>query len=340
LESADPQKFHVAPSADGQTLAAWLRRCLVDRAWSQVDRLIRGRHVTIHGNLCVDSARRLRAGEVVHVFRLARPSPPTERLIIVAYLDTQIVVVEKPPGITSVRHHSEKSWSPRRRQVQPTLEDLIPRLIDRAGGKARRRPDRRRRSAGVFPVHRLDRDTSGLMVFARTAAAKKNLEQQFRRHETERRYLAVVEGSIADQTIESHLVRNRGDGRRGSSGAAGKGKRAVTHVRTIEHLAGRTLVECRLETGRTHQIRIHLAEAGHPVCGETVYAAGHKRRPGEFRAPRLALHAAELGLVHPVTGKSLRFTMPLPEDLDRFVRHLRRCVHGAGAMEQPGEGPS
>jgi 23S rRNA pseudouridine1911/1915/1917 synthase len=199
----------------------------------------------------------------------------------------------------------------------------------------------RRGARGVPPpvraVHRLDRDTSGIMVFARTHAAERNLAEQFRRHTTHRRYLTIVEGKIEAQTITSHLVRDRGDGRRGSAEQSGgkidpgSGKLAVTHVKPIEVLkadarsGGYSLVQCQLETGRTHQIRIHLSENGHPVCGEKVYRQPRfgKMPADKSGAPRLALHAAELGFVHPVTGKTLRFQAALPPDLAEFWKRLK-----------------
>jgi 23S rRNA pseudouridine1911/1915/1917 synthase len=179
----------------------------------------------------------------------------------------------------------------------------------------------------VRPVHRLDRETSGLMAFARTVPAERNLGQQFRQHTTHRRYLAIVHGTLdKPQTIESTLVRDRGDGRRGSGAEDDAGKRAVTHVKPLEALGDYTLVECRLETGRTHQIRIHLSECGHPLCGDKVY-----RQPlagpaiaDKSGAPRLALHAFELHVEHPISGKSLEFRMDLPRDLSQFLARLRK----------------
>src|SRR5207245_3277608 len=136
-------------------------------------------------------------------------------------------------------------------------------------------------------------------------------------------------GRAEAQRIASRLVRDRGDGRRGSTTLPGVGKEAVTHVEVVERLAGYTLVACRLETGRTHQIRIHLAELGHPVCGEKVYnrKPGGEPEPDESGAPRLALHATELGFVHPVTGEAMHWTMPLPPDLHAFLERLRSRVH-------------
>ena len=151
---------------------------------------------------------------------------------------------------------------------------------------------------------------------------------------------------MEEQTIESHLVRDRGDGRRGSTTLPNVGQRAVTHVRPLEYLDGYTLVECRLETGRTHQIRIHLAEAGHPLCGEKVYSQPlfKKRIADRSGAQRQALHAAELGFKHPITGEELMFKTPLPEDMSRLLVKLRaggrshrspnaQARHGLAAIE-------
>ncbi len=164
------------------------------------------------------------------------------------------------------------------------------------------------------------------MVFARSIKAERSLGQQFRSHTVHRVYWAVVRGRVEPRTITSRLVSDRGDGRRGSSDRQGQGKRAVTHVKPLEHFSGYTLVECRLETGRTHQIRIHMAECGHPVCGDRVY--GRQRPVGTATDPgsaqRLALHAVELGIRHPVTGAELKYTMPLPVDLATFVAQLRK----------------
>jgi 23S rRNA pseudouridine1911/1915/1917 synthase len=181
-------------------------------------------------------------------------------------------------------------------------------------------------------VQRLDKETSGLLVFARSVAAERGLGKQFHRHTVVRRYLAVVPGKVAPQRVVSHLVRDRGDGRRGSAVSEGVGKEAITHIEVVEQLKVYTLLGCRLETGRTHQIRIHLAELGHPVCGEKVYdrTPGGEPRPDRSGAPRLALHAAELGFVHPVTGEPMHWTMPLPPDLQALVESLR---------EPPGRAP-
>jgi 23S rRNA pseudouridine1911/1915/1917 synthase len=178
----------------------------------------------------------------------------------------------------------------------------------------------------VRAVHRLDKETSGLVVFARTIAAERHLGRQFRAHTVERCYRAIVRGRARSQRIESRLVQDRGDGRRGSSAAFGDGQRAVTHVRVVETLGACTLVECRLETGRTHQVRIHLGEAGTPICGDHVYDRPLHGRPFPDASgmSRIALHAASLGFTHPATGKRMNWTSPLPEDMEALLHKLRK----------------
>jgi 23S rRNA pseudouridine1911/1915/1917 synthase len=310
----------VSEQQAGVTLAALLRLRLPELSWSQAKRLVETRHVTLDGEVCLDPARRLRAGIVVEL--LGRPAAPLRQheLLTLRHLDEHVVVVEKPSGVATVRHPAERAWTARRKALHPTLEDLIPGLIARKEGRRQKGPLPRLRA-----VHRLDKDTSGLVVFARTVVAERELGRQFKAHTVARRYLAVVAGYVAAQRIATRFVRDRGDGRRGSTALPDIGKEAVTFVEVIEQLPGYTLLACRLETGRTHQIRIHLAERGHPVCGDKVYhiKPDGTLRPDLSRAPRLALHAADLGFSHPVTGDELHWAMPLPPDLKEFLSRLR-----------------
>ncbi len=313
--------FRVLPRQVDMSLAAAMREWLPGVPWSRIHKLIRGRYVSLNGNACVDAGRRLRLQDVAKLHAAPLPAPPKPRDVTVLYLDEHLVVVDKPSGLTTVRHREEKHVPKRRRQLQPTLDELLPGIIAKIEKKRRR---------GLPPpvraVHRLDRDTSGLLVFARTAVAERGLMEQFRHHTTRRKYLAFIHGYLPAQTIESYLVRDRGDGRRGSTDNPNLGKLAITHVKPVERLGKYTLVECRLETGRTHQIRIHLAEAGHPVCGEKIYDRPKfgKPRPDDSGAPRLALSAVELGFIHPVTGEAMNFEVPLPKDLTDFLYELRR----------------
>jgi 23S rRNA pseudouridine1911/1915/1917 synthase len=165
----------------------------------------------------------------------------------------------------------------------------------------------RRAGASVFVVHRLDLDTSGLLVFAKTPSANSALAERFRTHDVRREYLAVVEGAVAwdERTIDAPL----------------RGKRAVTNVSVVERVgAVATEIRCRLETGRTHQIRLHLAGLAHPVLGD----AQHGRRTS-IDPPRMALHATVLGFIHPRTGEPIELSSPWPPDLAPWLEELRRA---------------
>ncbi len=297
-----------------KTLAAFLRASLPGESWSGVRRLIETRRAKINGELCIDPARRVHEGETVEVLPRPAAKPQQPEQVTIRHLDEHVVVAEKPSGINTVRHPAERAWTQRRKALSPALEDVVPRLIQKQEGRLQKWPPPRLRV-----VQRLDKETSGLVVFARTVTAERGLGKQFHAHTVHRRYLAIVPGYVPKRTIRSHLVRDRGDGRRGSTALPEQGKEAVTHVEPVERLPGYTVVACRLETGRTHQIRIHLAELGHPVCGEKVYGP----RTDDSGAPRLALHAAELGFKHPASGEEMRWDMPLPPDLARFVERLR-----------------
>jgi 23S rRNA pseudouridine1911/1915/1917 synthase len=313
--------FRVLPRQVGQTIAAALRDWLPGQSWTQLKKLLEARRIMVSGNLCTDVGRRLKLQDVVKLLPHPMAAPPREDDVKVIYLDSQVIVVDKPSGITSTRHSEEQNWSPRRRQVQPTLDELLPSIIaKREGRRGKGKP------LPVRAVHRLDRDTSGIMVFARTHAAEIHLAQQFRRHTTDRRYLAIAHGDVKEQTIESRLVRDRGDGRRGSTPLPNAGKKSTTHFKPVEKFAGYTLVECRPETGRTHQIRIHLSEAGHPLCGEKVYLQPLFRPAlkDTSGAPRLALCAVELEFEHPVSSKRLHFEIPLAKDLADFIARVKK----------------
>lgn len=330
----DPIQFIVSPQEAGHTLAKVLRSRLGGPSWNEVRKLIAARRVKVGDAICSDDARRLKENESVVLLEHPKPLPRVahpERLVV-RHLDEHVVVVEKPAGVNTVRHPAEWEWSDQRRQLDPTLADLtLWAIAHKLNRPAKELPFLR-------VVQRLDKETSGLVVYARTVVAERELGRQFKLHTVVRRYLAVVPGIFSPRTITSNLVPDRGDGRRGSTTLPGVGKEAVTHVSVEERLSGYTLLSCRLETGRTHQIRIHLSEAGHPICGDKVYVK--KATGGVFddrsRAPRLALHATELGFEHPVTGLHLHWTMPLPGDFQKFLDGLRSSGRPDGAAASPG----
>lgn len=307
----------------GQTVLALLRRRCPGESWSRLqDRVERGR-VSVNRVPCLDGARRLVEGDVLSLQDQGHPAIPKPADAVIVFADSQVIVVEKPAGMMTQRREEERNWPARRKALQPSLEEALGQQLARSVGRGTRPA-----TSPLRCVHRLDRDTSGLLVFARTATAESHLVNQFRQHLVHRVYHAVVHGQPQDGTIVSQLVRDRGDGRRGSVPNPKMGQRAVTHVRLLEPLGAYSLVECRLETGRTNQIRIHMAEEGHQVCGDVKYdqplhAPQNVDRSG---APRLALHAAELGFRHPVTEIELRFQMPFPPDMERWIETLRRAT--------------
>jgi 23S rRNA pseudouridine1911/1915/1917 synthase len=328
MSSSRKDILHIPADLAGQTIGGVLRHWPEAQSWSQVRKLLASRRVMIDGNLCDDVGRRMRSGEVVKLLPQPAPAPASANDVKIVYYDSDVIVIDKPSGITSIRHPEEKQWSARRRQLQPTLTELLPRLMTRV--EHSRGADGGQRA--VRAVHRLDRETSGLMVFARNVKCERLLGEQFRQHTIERAYLAIVHGRLESMTIDTQLVADRGDGRRGSTDREDQGKRAITHVRQLKAVDGYTIVECRLETGRTHQIRIHLGERGHAVCGDKVYGR-RASAPGARRAasaatsgpaaPRLALHAAKLGFIHP-NGKTLEFESPLPASLEKFWAQISR----------------
>jgi 23S rRNA pseudouridine1911/1915/1917 synthase len=177
-------------------------------------------------------------------------------------------------------------------------------------------------------VHRIDRDTSGLLVVAKTDKAHEGLAKLFAAHDIERRYLAITTGCPAPPAgiVRTQIGRHPTDRKKMAVLPEGKGKHAVTHFRMLETLKKAALVECRLETGRTHQVRVHMAHIGHPLIGDSVYNNRQKAfifGPNQSYFTRQALHAASLGFIHPITGEKLAFVSNLPDDIQELLIYLR-----------------
>ena len=178
-------------------------------------------------------------------------------------------------------------------------------------------------------VHRIDKDTSGLLVVAKTDVAHEGLAKQFAAHSIDRRYLAIVSGvpKTGEGRIDAPLARSSANRKKIAITGEGRGKRAVTHWKRLGVLQDSALVECRLETGRTHQVRVHMASIGHPLVGDPVYgrsAKTHGKLLKELGFHRQALHATKLGFVHPVSKRSLSFESPMPPDMQELFNAL--CV--------------
>jgi 23S rRNA pseudouridine1911/1915/1917 synthase len=311
------QQYIVTPEAAGAVLGA-LRKLTANLTWSAARRHLAGRQIAVNGILCVDEGRRVVAGDAIEIRTRPFPPPPRDDDVQILHLDSQIVVVNKPAGMLSLRHPGDVKWRQERRDLQPSLEECLTRLI------ARRENRRDGSIIDLWPVHRIDRETSGALAFARTESSQVHLIEQFAAHTSFRRYICIVPGRVDAQTISSTFVRDRGDGVRGSCPGGIHGKRAVTHIKPLRIIGAYSELECQLETGRTNQIRIHLAELRHPICGDVKYR-GPFEEPAvtdSSRAPRLALHAADLGFVHPKSGEQLKFSVPLPRDLQQFIARL------------------
>lgn len=286
----------------GITVAGFVKE-RANVAWSVAKRHVANGKVFVDGAVITEIDYRLKQGQSVEL-KLAAPKPrDPEREGVLVYDDPHVVVIDKPAGVNSVPYEERETG---------TAMDLI------RGAWRRQRKDANQIALHV--VHRIDRATSGLLAFAKTKKAELGLAAQLRSHEMARQYICVAHGVMPAQKIESHLVPDRGDGLRGSTSEPNRGKRAVTHVEVERALRQSTLCRVRLETGRTHQIRIHFAEAGHPLVGEEVYIRDYPQPL--VKSTRLLLHAATLGFVHPVTGERIELAAPLPPDFVAMVDKL------------------
>ncbi len=261
------------------------------------------------GRVVVDGAVRpkrhaLAAGERVVV----RPLPPALSELVpeasvpftVMYEDAHLLVVDKPAGVVT---HPSAGHS-----GGTLVHGLLAHAI--AGGDEPTRP-------GI--VHRLDRDTSGLLVVARSERAHRRLQRMMRRREIERRYIALLHGQAPPALTVDRMIGRDRRVRTRMSVQVTEGREAVTHLRLLEALAIYSLVELRLETGRTHQIRVHMEAEGLPVVGDPVYG----RRPNDLGVSRQFLHAARLSFAHPETGEAVEVTSPLPADLAEALERVR-----------------
>ena len=288
-----------------ETLARRVQRLHPELSFSRAKRAVERGQVSVNGAVVQEPGRRVPADAQVE-FDADREAVarPTRRRVELVHADDDVVVAVKPPGLLTV----------------PTPSKEQDTLLSRVSLELARRSDER---PYVGVVHRLDKDTSGLVVFAASKRAHEALQRQFADHSAGRVYEAVVEGDLRDEagTFDRALA---GDGvhrRRWIARPTEDGRAAVTHWEVVRRFGIATLVRARLETGRTHQIRIHFAAAGHPVIGDRVY---RRRERSEFPIdfPRLALHAGELALRHPADGRALRFRCPRPADFEGLLRKV------------------
>jgi len=294
----------------GQRLDKGLSLLLPEFSRNRIQQLINSACVKAEGAIITDAARKVKQGEKYEITLLpAEPSTlaVTEVYLDIIYEDKHLIVINKPAGMT----------------VHPapghTNDTLVNALLAHCGNSLSG-------IGGVMRpgiVHRIDKDTSGLLVVAKHDNAHRHLAAQLAERTLKRQYLAIVKGvpNPLFGTIEGNIARSSINRKKMAVVKSG-GKAAKTHYKTAEVFEGCALVRCTLETGRTHQIRVHLTHMGYPLVGDQVY--GRKGKHIDFN--RQALHAAELTLIHPITGKVMEFSAPLPEDMCELLERLMRIT--------------
>ncbi len=304
-QSADvqqPQSFAIPMRLSGWRFDLALAEMLPQHSRSRLQAWINDGAITLEGEISTPK-HRVWGGEKVQVRPSEHPSeaaPQAEDIgLNISYEDAVVLVINKPAGL--VVHPGSGNWSG---TLMNALLHHAPQLqaLPRAG-----------------IVHRLDKETSGLLVVAKTLEAQTDLVRQLQARTVKRQYLAVVEGKVsqAEGRIEAPIGRH--PTARVKMAVVSRGKPAVTHFKVKERFPKHTLIECQLETGRTHQIRVHMQSIGFPLVGDPTYGAKNKLRL--FK--RQALHAWRLGLIHPQTHAAMAWEAPLPEDLSELLSLLR-----------------
>ena len=296
--------FQVDFSERGQRLDVYLDKKISDKSRSHIQKIISEGNVTVDGRT-VKPSYKLIGGENISVEEIEAVDVeylPENLPLNIIYEDSDIIVVNKARGMTVHPAETVKSGT--------LVNALLFYCKDLSGINGVRRP-------GI--VHRLDKDTSGVMVVAKNDFAHINLAAQIKDKTAVRTYLAIVHGVINDNAgiISGAIGRDKFD--RKKMAVTADGKRAVTEFKVLERFKKFTYVECQLQTGRTHQIRVHMAEIGHPVLGDEKYSA----RKNPFEISGQALHSHTLSLTHPTTRERMNFTAPLPEDMEKILNCLR-----------------
>jgi 23S rRNA pseudouridine1911/1915/1917 synthase len=312
----------VTEEGQGERLDAFLAATQAELTRSAVQRLIEQGMVRVDGKE-VKSSHKLSPGEEI-TLSIPPPEPstatPEDMDLVILHEDADLIVVNKPAGLTVHPGAGISSGT--------LVNGLLGHCSDLSGIGGEIRP-------GI--VHRIDKDTTGILVVAKNDAAHQGLSTQFSQHTVKRVYYALVFGSPRTDKgrIEGEIGRHPVD-RKKMSGSARHGRHAVTHWKVLARYSGVSLLQLRLETGRTHQIRVHLSEAKHPLLGDSVY--GGDARLGNIKDAKLkalikalgrqALHAKTLGFIHPSSGEYVEFDSDLPEDMQRIIDYLDKQAAG------------
>jgi len=305
--------FTVPPDAEGTRLDRFLVSVIGDRSRSQIQRLIDAGHVQVGGR-AAKANQAVRPGQdvAIHIPEPVDANPRPEALPLrIVYEDRDLVVVDKPAGMVVHPAAGHDSGT--------LVNALLHHVTDLSGIGGEKRP-------GI--VHRLDRGTSGLLVVAKNDAAHDELSRQFHDREVEKEYIALVWGVVqAGRRIDAPIGRDPVQ-RKKMSARARRSRSAVTRIVRADVLnPALTLARVAIQTGRTHQIRVHLSAIGHPVVGDALYGGVRRRVPGDLRAvthlDRPFLHAARLAFTHPGDGRRMEFESPLPADLQRVLDELQ-----------------
>lgn len=304
-ESDSPAVMTIPAELGGLRLDQALARLFPEHSRSRLQAWLKDGRIRLDGELA-GSRQKVSGGERVEL-DVAQPpeiaaEQPEDIPLRVVFEDAHLLVIDKPAGL--VVHPGSGNWS-------GTLLNALLHHAPQVAEVPR---------AGI--VHRLDKDTSGLLVVAKTLTAQTDLVRQLQARTVRRHYWALAQGRVqaggmADAPIGRHPTQ------RTKMAVVGNGRPAVTHYKVVERFARATLLECRLETGRTHQIRVHMAHIGHPLVGDPVYAARRVADPAWAGFERQALHAFRLGLIHPATGEAMEWEIPMAEDLDALLQRLR-----------------
>ena len=315
LDEAEESEFTFGPESAGSRLDTAIASGPMHISRSRAQSLIADGAVSLDGNVCADKNHRLTGGENIKILmRLRVPLKlvPEKIDLDIVYEDDELLVINKDKGMV----------------VHPAPGNehgtLVSALLYHLGNDGEKLPVI---NGALRPgiVHRIDKNTSGLLVVAKTDRAQRSLSKQLAEHSMKRVYYAIVHGGFqeGEGTISANIDRDMKDRKKWRTSGQDRGKYAVTHYRVVETFSEHSLLEIRLETGRTHQIRVHMSHINRPVLGDDVYGPAKMVKAAIKKGDGHYLHAGKIGFIHPVTREEMEFTVPPPADFEAMLQSLR-----------------